>query len=281
MISTSRAPSRGRLASLSLAALLGAAIAVPGGALATTPPVVDAATVSAAETAMVAKLNADRTALGLVPVQVDPRLMTIARARSADMVAKGYFSHTQPDGRNLFAILTASHVTWYNAGEIIARNNYPMDVTVNTANRQWMTSPGHRAIVVSKAYNYVGVGLALNPETGEKLWTAVYLTGPDRTAARVRVSTPRVVAGPTRSTRYTRLSWSGYDPRLQVLTAGLRSFTIQRRIDGGRWVTLVSSTTNRTRTVKVSVGHRYEFRIAARDRAGNRGPWVRKVVNLR
>jgi uncharacterized protein YkwD len=280
MITPSRAPSRGRLASLSLAALLGAAIAAPGGALATVTPV-DAATVSAAETAMVARLNADRTAVGLVAVQVDPRLMAIARARSADMVAKGYFSHTQPDGRNVFAILTASHVTWYNAGEIIAWNNYPMDVTVSTANRQWMTSPGHHAIVVSKAYNYVGVGLALDPVTGKKVWTAVYLTGPDRTAARVRVSSPRVVAGPTTGTRYTRLSWTGYDPRLQVRTAGLRSYAIQRRVDGGRWVTLVSSTTSRSRTIKVSLGHRYEFRIAARDRAGNRGPWVTKVVNLR
>ena len=51
--------------------------------------------------------------------------MAIARARSADMVAKHYFSHTQPDGRNVFDILTAQHITWYGAGEIIAWNNYP------------------------------------------------------------------------------------------------------------------------------------------------------------
>ena len=65
-------------------------------------------TISQAEQAMVDALNADRTAAGLVPVQVDSRLMSIARARSVDMATKHYFSHTQPDGRNVFDILTAA-----------------------------------------------------------------------------------------------------------------------------------------------------------------------------
>jgi uncharacterized protein YkwD len=80
---------------------------------------------SPAELAMVDALNADRTAVGLVPLRIDSRLMSIARARSVDMATKDYFSHTQPDGRNAFDLLTAAKVTWYYAGEIIAWNNYP------------------------------------------------------------------------------------------------------------------------------------------------------------
>ena len=57
--------------------------------------------------------------------------MAIARARSTDMVEKDYFSHTQPDGRNVFSILSAQGITWYNAGEIIAYNNYPLDSTIS------------------------------------------------------------------------------------------------------------------------------------------------------
>ena len=60
---------------------------------------------------MVDLLNADRTAAGLVPVRVDARLMAIARARSVDMATKHYFSHTQPDGRNVFDILTAKQAS--------------------------------------------------------------------------------------------------------------------------------------------------------------------------
>ena len=280
MVPTVPAPSRRRLASLALVAVLGAAIVAPGAAVATSITV-DEATLSAAESAMVAALNADRTALGLIPVRVDARLMAIARARSVDMVEKDYFSHTQPDGRNVFAILTEQAITWYTAGEIIAWNNYPMDSTVSAANRQWMGSPGHKAIIISTNYNYVGVGLAIAPDTGKKVWTAVYLKGPDRTGAKVAVYTPRVGAGATAATRSVKLAWSGYDPRLQVLTSGLRSYALQRRVDDGAWTTILSSTTLRVTYQTLAVGHRYEFRIAARDWARNPGTWVTKVVDLR
>jgi uncharacterized protein YkwD len=271
---------RRRLASLALVAVLGAAIAVPGAATATVTTL-DEAGLTAAEAAMVSTLNADRTAVGLVGVRVDARLMTIARARSDDMVANGYFGHVQPDGRNVFDILTAQHITWYNAGEIIASNNYPLDSTVSAANRQWLGSPGHYAIITSADFNYIGVGLAIDPATGKKLWTAVYIKGPDRTAARTTVYAPKVSAGSTASTRSVKIAWTGYDPRLQVLTSGLRSYALQRRVDGGAWTTVLSSTTLRYTTFKLSLGHRYEFRISARDRAGNRGAWVTKAVDLR
>ena len=278
MVSSVRALSRRRLASFILVAVLGAAIAAPGAALATT---LDEAGLTALESAMVAALNANRTALGLVPVRADARLMAIARARSDDMVANGYFSHTQPDGRNVFNILTAERVTWYDAGEIIAWNNYPLDSTVSAANRQWMSSPGHKAIIISSNFNYVGVGLAIDPATAKKLWTAVYLKGPDRTAARTTVYTPKVVSSPTSTTRRVKVSWLGYDPRLQVLTSGVRSFTVQRRVDGGAWATSLSATTVRYAYFNLRVGHRYEFRIATRDRAGNPGGWMTRAIDLR
>jgi uncharacterized protein YkwD len=271
---------RRRLASLALAAVIGLAIAAPGASVAAAAPV-DEATLSATESAMVAQLNADRTAKGLVPVRVDARLMAIARARSNDMIAKDYFDHVQPDGRNVFDILTAQHITWYNAGEIIAWNAFPIESTAYAGNYQWTHSPGHYAIIVSASYNYVGVGLAVDPETGKNMWTAVFLRGPDRTAARATVYTPRVVAGPTSATRYAKLSWTGHDVRLQAYTSGLRSYSVQRRVDGGTWTNVLVGTTLRSKTVKLIRGHLYEFRFAARDRAGNHGTWVTKVIDLR
>ncbi len=280
MVPNVSAPHRRRVASLLLVATVVVAIAAPGAATATVITV-DAATLTAQEAAMVTALNSDRTSRGLVPVRTDARLMAIARARSDDMVANGYFDHVQPDGRNVFDILTANHITWYNAGEIIAWNNYPMDSTASAANRQWLGSPGHYAILTSTDYNYIGVGLAVDPSTGQKFWTADYVKGPDLTAARATVYTPTVSAGTTNRTRKVRLSWTGYDPRLQVLTSGLRSFGIQRSLDGGTWTTIASSTTLKAMSLTLYRGHVYQFRIVARDRAGNHGTWVIKTVDLR
>jgi uncharacterized protein YkwD len=284
MVQPNPAPRLRRLASVVLASMAILAIAAPGGAsaaTATATTATDDPSVSALELDMVAALNQNRTDLGLVPVRIDSRLMAIARARSNDMVAKDYFSHTQPDGRNVFDILSTQHISWYNAGEIIAWNNYPIDSTVSAADRQWMGSPGHKAIIISGDFNYVGVGLALDPATGKKLWTAVYIKGPDRTAAQATAYTPQLGSWTSSRTRTAKVAWTGYDPRLQVLTAGLRSFTIQIRTDGGAWRTISSSTTSKAFSFRAWKGHWYQLRIAARDRAGNQGAWVTKTIDLR
>ena len=169
------APRRSRLALLLTLALLAAVLVAPAPTAAD-----DTTTVSAAEAAMVAALNADRTSRGLVPVRVDARLMAIARARSADMVANNYFSHAQPDGRNVFDIISASGITWFGAGEIIAWNNYPtLDTSLQRANLDWLGSFGYYVIVVLILYNYVGVGLVVDPVMGKKFWMVVYLKGLD------------------------------------------------------------------------------------------------------
>jgi uncharacterized protein YkwD len=277
-MSHSLAPRRLR-SSLVLVALLAVGIAGPAHVVATEAAPTSAA-ISAAEQAMVVALNKDRTAVGLVPVRVDDRLMAIARARSADMVAKNYFGHTQPDGRNVFDILSQQGITWYGAGEIIAWNTWPMDGTTSAANQQWMTSSSHHAIIVSTDYNYVGVGLAVD-STGKKLWTAVFIKGPDRTGARASQTAPKVMAGTTSITRKARITWTGADVRLQVLTAGLRSFIVERRIDGVAWKTIWSSTSLTAATFTVNLGHRYEFRVTAVDNRGNRGTGAVTVVDLR
>jgi uncharacterized protein YkwD len=140
---------RSRLAALLVVGLLAAFVVAPGTAAAA-----DAMTISQAELAMVDALNVDRTTRGLVPVRIDSRLMAIARARSVDMATKDYFSHTQPDGRQVFEILSAQKITWYYAGEIIAWNNWPtLETSIAAANTGWLNSPKHKAHVVSTSVN--------------------------------------------------------------------------------------------------------------------------------
>ena len=121
------------------------------------------------------------------------------------------------------------------------------------------------------ALNYVGVGLAID---GKKmLWTAVYIKGPDRTGARSTTKAPDVTAGATSATKRVKVTWTGADVQLQVLTSGFHSWQVQRRTDGGPWTTVWTSTTKPSMTLDLAGGHTYEFRTAARDKAGNWGAW--------
>jgi len=206
--------------------------------------------------------------------------MAIARARSVDMATKHYFSHQQPDGKYVFDILTAKKITWYNAGEIIAYNNYPtLELSTANANSQWMNSPGHKAIVTSTSMNYVGVGIAVDAN-GKKLFTAVYIKGPDRTGATSKTNTPKVAAGSSAASRKVTVSWTGADVKLQVLTSGFHSWQVQRRTDGGDWQIVWVGTTKPSMTLDLPGGHTYEFRTAARDNAGNWGGWSAVKVRL-
>jgi uncharacterized protein YkwD len=257
--------------------VLVAASALLFGAVAVRPGSVAAAmTVSQAEQAMVSALNADRATAGIVAARVDSRLMSIARARSTDMATKHYFSHTQPDGRTVFKILTAQRITWYNAGEIIAWNTWPeLGDSVNVANSGWMGSSVHRAIIMSASFNYVGVGLAIDG-SGKKLWTAVFMKGPDRTGGWVAmdpVAQTASVSTASSTSRIQKISWRGGDVQLSVLTAGFLKYQIQRSLDGGAYVWMTTSTTTPSRTFTLYAGRTYTFRIRACDKVGNCGAW--------
>jgi uncharacterized protein YkwD len=256
------------------------ALLVAVAAVGTGPTTVVAAdaTPAAAETELLKLLNAERAKQGLVALRLDSRLTGIARARSTDMATKHYFSHSQPDGRNVFDILGGSGIKWYGAGEIIAWNNWPTlaDSAVQAKN-SWMGSTGHRNIVMSTGYNYVGLGVAVEEGTGKKLWTGVFIKGPDRTGGWVKYAPVADTASDLAASspyRYVSVRWSGGDIKLVVLTAGFRHYQIQVRTDAGAWKSFSAGTTSTSRTIRLWKGHTYTVRVRACDKAGNCGSWV-------
>lgn len=233
-------------------------------------------TVLEAERYVVTLINQQRAAVGLLPLRVDTRVENIARARSADMATYHYFDHRNHDGRYAWDMMSDAGITWYWAGEIIAWNNWgTLKESVEAADRGWHNSAPHYAIITSKDYNYVGAGYAYDASLGRKLWTAVFLKGPDRSGAWAKVATSSISTCTT-NTAYRRVafSWTGADLRLQVLTAGLQLYQIQRRMDGGSWAWVTTSTTSTTRSGCVPRGHLFEYRIRARDKVGNYGGWT-------
>lgn len=233
---------------------------------------VASATITAAERTAFDLTNQRRTGAGLVTLKIDPRLSSLARQRAEYMAANDTFSHTQADGTTVFDLMSDRGITWYGAGEIIAWNTAAaLDYSASFAVKAWMDSPGHRAIITSTGYNYVGFGLAISPTTGRRYWAGVYLKGPDRTGAWAKVSSATSTVIDSASARVT-VKWSGNDTKLQVLTAGLRNYQAQKRTDGGAWTDYGTMTaTSLTKTW--ARGHVYDIRVRASDKAGNWGAW--------
>ena len=240
---------------------------------------VTAATLAQAELDLVTLTNSKRSAAGLVVVRKDPDLMAIARTRAEVMAANDVMSHTEPNGQNVFDRIRDAGLTWYGAGEIIAWNTAAaLDYSASFAVKAWMDSPGHKAIIMSKGYNYVGFGLAISPETGKRFWAGVYMKGPDRTGAWAKIgSVGSTVVDATHARVTTK--WTGNDTRLQVLTSGLRYYQVQQRKDGGAWTDygVVTSTTFAKTWPR---GHTYDVRVRARDKAGNWGAWSVKTIKV-
>lgn len=222
--------------------------------------------------------NRQRTAHHLVALRLDPDLMAIARDRAEVMATNDVMSHTEPNGQNVFDRLDAAGLTWYGAGEIIAWNHYPTEpLSVAESIRAWMASPGHHAIMMSTGYNYVGFGAAVSA-TGKRYYAGVFIKQPDETGAWVRFGRVTRHTVDARHVRFT-LRWSGGDNRLQVLTSGLNYYQLQWRPIGGEWHPWVT-TRKTSRAATWARGPDYQFRIRARDRAGNWGDWRTVRVNL-
>jgi uncharacterized protein YkwD len=126
------------------------------------------------EAELIGRLNAERTAAGLPALVVDGNLVAIARIRSSDMAARGYFSHTSPDGQSAFTLLDQWGIPYSWAGENLARNNYPIGETTAIATEDLMASPPHRANMLSPNYTRVGVGYA-EDGSGMRYYTIVFV----------------------------------------------------------------------------------------------------------
>jgi uncharacterized protein YkwD len=238
---------------------------------------VSGSAIAAAEREALTLTNKRRTAAGLRPLRLDTRIAAIARERAAYMARTGKLSHAHSSGKDVFDLIVAKGITWYGAGEIIAWNTAgALDYSAAFAVQGWMKSPSHKAILMSKSYNYVGFGLAIGND-GKRYWAGVYLKGPDRTGAfaNLKSAASRSVSSTTTKVYF---AWAGADVALQVLTSGFRTFETARRIDGGSWASY--GTTTSTFAVRYwPKGHTWDFRVRARDRAGNWGTW--KVTSIK
>ncbi|WP_433324467.1 CAP domain-containing protein [Spirillospora sp. CA-294931] len=112
--------------------------------------------VGSAARQVIALTNAERAKHGCRAVVSEARLQRAAQRHSADMVARRFFDHTNPDGKGPGERITAAGYRWSTYGEnIAAGQRTPADVV-----RAWMNSPGHRANILNCSFKEIGVGLS-------------------------------------------------------------------------------------------------------------------------
>lgn len=268
-----RSPAR-HLVPLGLILVLAAAFA-PVAAAVELP---DETAVAAAEASAVAKINDQRASRGLVALRRDSRLAALARERAVYMAQTDVLTHTHAGGLMVWDMMTNVGIAWYGAGEIIAYNSTSsLTSSATTAVTGWLGSPPHKSIMLATTYNYFGMGLAVSPTTGRRYWAGVFLKGPDRTGPWTKIGKITRSATSANSMK-VKIRWSGADTSLQVLTSGFLTYQTQRRLDGGAWYDYGTTTaTSMSRSWKRR--HTYEFRVRARDKAGNWGGW--KVVRIK
>lgn len=106
------------------------------------------------EAQMLELVNAERHSHGLRPLKADPIMAELARAHSKDMLARGYFAHVNPDGKDLSERMQQARIGYLAAGE-----NLALAPNLRSAHKGLMNSPGHRANILRPQFGRLGIGV--------------------------------------------------------------------------------------------------------------------------
>jgi uncharacterized protein YkwD len=141
---------------------LGISSLIAAGLLTWTPAATTGWSQGAAESTLWQLMNGARSNNGMAPVQQHATLVSLARWRSSDMLAKDYFSHTVAGcGCLVYAYYDANGLSYQWAGENIGWNSGLTDsYSPVRVHEKFMLSPGHRANVLDPRFTHGGVGAA-------------------------------------------------------------------------------------------------------------------------
>ncbi len=111
--------------------------------------------------------NQERAKNGVPALKLDVELSKVARTKSADMKAKGYFDHNSPTYGSPFDMMKQFGITYKSAGENIAMGQRTPEEVVNA----WMNSEGHRKNILNASFTHLGVGYVADGN----YWTQMFI----------------------------------------------------------------------------------------------------------
>ncbi len=136
------------------------------------------ASVPTAKAATLCLLNHERAARGLLPLSPEATLESAATSYAQTMVQQRFFGHVSPGGQTITDRLASyvgpalDHVT----GENLAWGEGAF-ATPSAIVKQWMDSEGHRANILNRNFEQIGVGIVGGtPSGGLPAVSATYTT---------------------------------------------------------------------------------------------------------
>lgn len=115
------------------------------------------ATIEEARQLIFARINRERRQQGFAPLETHLILQSVAQSHAEEMQQLRYALHNSPTTGMVSDRVTAVGLNWRRVGENVAINQ-----TALAAHTGLMNSPAHRANVLDKEVNLVGIGVAIS-----------------------------------------------------------------------------------------------------------------------
>lgn len=113
------------------------------------------------EAEILTMVNQERARAGLHPLRFSPRLAVIARGHSYDMAIRRYFAHNSPEGSTPAQRVRGVGIEYRQMAENIYMDDFrDADGLAVRAVKGWLSSPEHRANMLSPELIESGVGIA-------------------------------------------------------------------------------------------------------------------------
>ncbi len=123
---------------------------------------------SSAAAEVLTLVNQERAQAGCRPLTLSSKLTELSQDFSEEMAARGFFDHTDPDGKTPWDRADALGI-----GNLGGENIAEGQPTARSVMDAWMNSPGHRANILDCDYHSIGIGVhyATGSQSGGPWWT--------------------------------------------------------------------------------------------------------------
>ncbi|MBI4734304.1 MAG: hypothetical protein HY779_05810, partial [Rubrobacteridae bacterium] len=135
-----------------------------------------AISLTADEQLMLNLVNKERRANGLNALEIDSKMLMMARRYSQEMIDNNFFSHTSPVSGELLDRVTKAGV---DDGWLLAGENLAGAPTVESAFQGLMNSPTHKDNILEPKYTHVGIG-AIDGGPYGKMFSQEFIAYPNK-----------------------------------------------------------------------------------------------------